>query len=440
MHRVLAGLALALLSTTAIGEEGGVQAPEIPELTVTLAPADAPEAGVWVGQELVMTVRVASRYPYEALDLSLPEIADAEMRTMVKPNTRLLKSYAGAHTVLETVLSIYPNRSGRLVIPPVRVAGVVEPEPNQDLAFSDESPGVTLDVAGIPNEYAADWWMVGRRVAMSEKWSIPVEELRVGDVVRREITVMAVGVPDDRMPVLEHRRTRGISVADAGGERSTERTAEGVIGTVRHAWDLKIERGGFVYVSPIGVSYWDPSTRSETKAAVPGRRIEPLPANAKAIAERLMAQARVEHAGVRKVFLMAIALVLLPFIGLIGASFWVLIPSRAETTLWRACHKDATPLEVYVAVKDWSREVGIDDPAPLSLGVYAAITRAVFGDGAAPASPKRLATALLRHGRADRAKRVMRWLARRRDELLGPHRQLGGSARAVEPASASQRQ
>lgn len=346
-------LLLTLWSLPAFGEEETTSIPDVPEMRVSISPDHAIAHGGYVQGQIVMRVQIASKYAYESLDLDIPEIDGADIITLLKPRTRQVNSYAGAGYVFETALAIFPRNSGVLTIPPVKVEGSVEPKPDAPQNFSHQTDPVEIRISGIDPSYEDPWWMVASRVEVSETWSKPPEDIRLGEVIRRSVTITAWGVDADRMPQPEHGRTRGVAFSDAGQTAKTEFTPEGLIGTVTRSWDLRIDEGAFAYIAPVGVSYWDPEARIRRKAAVAGRRLEPLPEDREALATALMAQAMDRHDQHRTILGTVLLILCAPVLIFAGLVAWAALPTISDLRLWLNCRSGAKPHDVYAAVQRW---------------------------------------------------------------------------------------
>jgi len=433
-------LGMAAAAAPAAAQLAGPQnlvIPEIPALTVTVDPPEALEEGVPVQSQILLRIQVASRHAFEALHLDLPEIEGAETVRMQRPRTRKVRSYVGEGHVFETVLGVFPTRSGVLHLPPVRVSGRVQPAPDRDVPFEDASPDRRIAVSGIPPDYGDHWWMASPRVEIEESWSRPPDELRDGDIVRREVRVTAFGLTADRVALPEHRPTRWIGVADAGTSSRTEFSAAGAIGVVTRAWDLKIQQSGIVYVAPVGVSYWHPGERARLRAAAPGRRLEPLPADRAARAAALMAEARQAHAGAQTAGIAAGAAVGLSLLAALAALAWQFLPTRADRRLARRCASadsaaDSAPA-LWRAVSAWSDAAGLDAAHwPPSVSD---LEKGVFGRTAAAVSGAGIARDCLRLARRMRLARFGRAPRAAADALLGPPARLRSARKspAAEP-------
>ena len=425
-------LLLAVATATAWADDGAPAAgeraltmPEVPQLTVTLKPADALSRGGYLHGQLVLAVQVASRYPFEELELSLPEIRDAQVIRLQRPRTERVRSYAGDGYVFETALAIFPNKSGRLDIPGVAVRGAVSPRSGDKRPFADRSADLRLDVLGIDDSYTDPWWLVSDRVEISETWSTPLDELRLHDIVRRQVTVKAFAVTAERLPTIEHGRTRGVTVADAGATTRTEVTRDGVIATVVQAWDLKIEAGGVAYISPVNLAYWDPRERRRKKVAVAGKRIEPLPADRAAVARRLLDAARDRHERDGVVAATLLGLVLAPFAVIAAAALRLAAPTPADRRLARACARAVGAHQRYAAIRHWAAASDMPLSGAAVSDDYRRVVRAVFAADMDTADNARLVRALLRLARRRRLRRLRARLGAWVVALLGPRNELG---------------
>ena len=435
MRRLMVVLSMILSAGQAAAYQEHVAFGEEPMLSVIVEPDAVFDGGGYVQGEIVVTVRVSSLHPFEALDVDMPVIDGASLVTLLKPRMREVRSYAGKGYVLERIVAIYPEASGTLVIPPIRATGRVEPEPDKPLDFVEESPPIPVEIAGIHPGFRGEWWMVSRNVIMSETWSKPVEEIREGDVFRREVMITAQGVPHTRIVMPEHGRTRGIEISDAGEWGRTENTTDGVIGTLVHAWDLKMTGTRTLYISPMGVDYWHPDERAPGKAAVRGYRIEPLPADEAQAAAALMMEARERHDGQRMIAAGATALVAAPLVLLVIAWLWQFVPTAADRTLKASCRAGARPADVYRAARAWAVESGIELAAVARprAPAFSALQDRLFGGGTVEVAPGRVARELLALSRRRRRAALGESFERIISRLIGRKNRL--AARRRGPAA-----
>lgn len=424
--RHLIALVLVLWSVPALAYQETVAFGEEPMLSVIVEPEHALTGGAYVQGEIVVTIRVSSLYPFEALDVDVPPVEGARTEILLKPRLRKVKSYAGDGYVLERVIALYPQRSGRLVLPPVIARGTVSPNRGEELDFVEKGPEIALEVNGIPAGFDGERWLVSPHIRMEERWSKPVEELRHGDVVRREITLTAMGIPHTRLALPEHGRTRGIAISAGEASGTTERTVDGVIGTLTQSWDLRIGTAQTQYVAPMGLPYWDPVEGRRAKASVRGYRIEPLPADEAAIATALMAEAHEAHSGFRLLGIAAAVVAALPLAGLFLLWLWALMPTRSDLALRQTAARTNDALTFFAAARHWALRSGL---ALSVLGPQTeearALSDSLFGaDHAATPDLRATARGLTRLARRRRVARLRQRFARITHGLLGTPRKL----------------
>jgi hypothetical protein len=355
-----------------------------------------------------MKVHLLSRHPFEALDLTMPQIPTAEVIELQRPRTRKVTSYAGPGHVFETSIAIMPQSSGVLIIPSVTAVGHVEPIKDQELHFDLASPPAEMKIAGISRHFEHPWWLVSDRVEIEQTWSSPPEEIRVGDVIQRTINVRVWGVTAEQLPVLEHSRTRGVKTSLAHSELRTKRSADGLIASASYTWDLVAEPQQVAFVAPFGLDYWDPLEHRPKKAGLPGLRLEPLPADSEEIALALMQEAAETRSQSNLIALILTGIISLPFLALVGAWGLTRLPTRADRSL-RATLSGMPDTQRYTAIEQWlgasgfSRE-SFDRESPSRI----TLSDQLFGPGQAGGSASEsLLSDALAFSRRSREKRLI---------------------------------
>ncbi|MCY4590057.1 MAG: hypothetical protein OXE86_05720 [Alphaproteobacteria bacterium] len=401
--RTLLGILVALAALPgAVAAQ--VAFPEIPQLTVVVEPPERVRDGAWVQGQILVRIQVASRHPFESLAVDMPRPEGAETVEVLKPRVRTVESYAGHGHVYEQAVAVFPQSSGALVIAGVRAAGTVGIS-GREVAFDHRSHDIEIAVAGIDRSYGDAWWMVSPQVEVSETWSKPLEELRVGDIVRREVTVTALGVPARWISIPGHRRTDGIQVSDAGTTMRTRTSARGVLGTRTRSWDIRIERGGVIYIAPISIRSWNPDTAGIRRGGAPGHRIEPLPPDRAALVAGLMREARERREADRTLLAVIAAGVAVAVAVPLLLLLWQVLPTRADRALRSAAHMAQSGPELYRALLAWSAASGI---AVADAGSEAErITRAAFAPGGDAPPGADGAAGLVRLARARRLRATL---------------------------------
>lgn len=348
---------IALTATApATAYEQKIEAPEVPELRVVLGPEQSLATNGYVGGQLVMRIQLISRYPFEALDLKTPQIAGARMVVLLRPRTRKVTSYAGEGYVFETAIAILPSSSGVLTVPSVTAAGMVEPEKDVELTFDLASEPTNVKIAGIPPSFTGDWWLATHRVEIEETWSTPPDEIRVGQSVRRSVSLRAWGVTETQLPEMTHRQTNGLHVSLASMRTGTELSPDGLIATADYTWDILIDPLQVAFIAPLGITYWHPIEHRQLRAGVPALRIEPLPADGDGIAERAMQEAHRNQGRMNLLILVLAGIFSLPVAAFGIAYLMTVLPTRSDLRLVRASRNASSTAARYRSLTAWLGE------------------------------------------------------------------------------------
>lgn len=394
---LLAPLLLVAAAAAALAQQP-LRFPEAPELTVHIRPETAETRGVRVQGQVVISISLASRYPFDSLSLPLPEISDVELFQLAPNRTREVRAVGyrlagGVNSgfLHEILVAVFPRASGVMTVPPIRAEGAISHPDRGTLDFETSSKPIEITVLQADPGFRGDWWVVADRVEIAERWSIPPEELAVGEVTRREVTLTAYGTTVERLPALQLSSGQGTAVVPAVSDSRNEATPDGFVAHRTASWDMEVLDKTVAYVGPIGLSYWDAQRDEQAAAFVRGRRIEPKAPDSARIAERLLADSQSERRQVQVVVALAAAVLALPVLVLSAAIAAALRPSAADGALKRALRRPVTPRSIRRIVDIWAQATagcGIAALRPELSGpardTLMALERCVFGrdDGA----------------------------------------------------------
>jgi hypothetical protein len=359
-----------------------------PELIVSVEPLELIESGGYLQGQIVIRIHLLSAFPYESLNVDIPEIDGAKTIQLLRPKNRQVETYAGTRFVFETAVALFPSQTGVLHLPVITAQGTTD-NLGTKAHFEVQGPIKDVIISGADARYQDPWWLVAESVEISESWSKPLEDLRAGDTVRRDIQLIARGTTTAHLPILEHGRTQGVTTTQLERTATDQTTIDGVVATLNQSWLLKFQPQDVSYIAPLGIAYWDPRERARKKAAVPGHRLELLPADSAGIAERLMDEALQDSRRFWKWMAIVLTLALIPVLTLVVATVWAVLPSRADWRLARVLRRygdgGITPEDSYRDMVVWADSSGINldglAATPNSPNVLTAYQRSVFGPG-----------------------------------------------------------
>ena len=171
---------------------------------------------------------------------------------------------------LERDLAIFPDRAGRLNIPPfVRHVTVIGADGGR-VPMDFTSKPVFVDVqnynAIVP---AGAWWLPARSLTVTESWSPEPDEIDQGALTRRTIVVEAAGLNADRLPPPPDMRAPGVITFRGPVQRETILTEDGPTARATYVWDLRPATGAPAKMPAISVSWFDTGERRMRTAALP---------------------------------------------------------------------------------------------------------------------------------------------------------------------------
>ena len=296
---------------------------EMPGLFVD---AQVDQAKPFVQGEVRYTVRV-----YDALGIregALTEPSAKGVRIEPRGDTRTWEDVVGGrrYMVHEREFAAFPQTSGHVVIPPVVLQARIPDEDGRarrspfDDMFEDDpamaamlaqmrqgfggsiidrmmgsdrevrvrSNPVTLDVQGRPGEAAQGWFLPATSVTLTQSWSPAHPAFRVGESVKRTITLRADGASATQLPEIASGEADGVKQYAAKPE--TRATANGA--ELVQSFDVLPTAAGTITLPRVEVPWWDTASNSQRTAVLPEETIEILPAGDDAARQTAQAPAQ----------------------------------------------------------------------------------------------------------------------------------------------------
>ena len=347
-------LTTVLLTLTGAAVAQQVAIPVTPQLRVIIEPNHVVRNGAYVQGQILLRVLLVSPHPFEAIDFAIPEIAGARVITLFAPKTRTIHIYDKIGYAYDTRLALFPEQSGTLIIPEITITGEVANEVGEREPFDLSNPRVEIPVHPINLALEDSWWMVADAVEISEDWTPEPEQFRVGDTVRRHVYVVAHGVGIEQLPHIEQYANQGYAVVGAWQDGKTDLTKNGLVARLKQTWDLRIQSGDAMYISPIEIHYWDPDADQPAVARLPSKRVEPLARDPEAVRRTLVEAAMTAHQARRLGALVLFAIPMGVCLLLLALALYVARLTTADRRLLAECSADAGAVNGLAAVLNWS--------------------------------------------------------------------------------------
>jgi hypothetical protein len=246
-------------------------------IEMSLDPADGP---YYVHSQLSLTVKIFYQQNLTEASINPPAPDQAAVRLLDEvpyPAERNGTRYR----VLQRSYAIFPERSGELVIPPLRLTGRLIERSGDRLwqpsvrgrRISEESEPLTIEIQPRPPDFQGDHWLPARELTLTQQLT-ETDGLRVGEPVTRTVIIDAIGLEENMLeepiwPELSDARIypdqpQGISRYDG----------QWVRGHKEFRYAVVPEQPGTLVLPELRLDWWDTVNDQPRSAVLPELRVE----------------------------------------------------------------------------------------------------------------------------------------------------------------------
>jgi len=200
------------------------------------------EAGkAYVQSQILYTVRFYRRVQLAQAGLSEPNIENAVVEKLGEERSYNKQLNGVEYAVSELRYAIFPQKSGRLKIPPLELTAQVlmgqkrsrfnnyfnQPTTQTRRIYSNE---LELDVLPVPEALKGEPWLPAEQIVLQQQWSNESLEVKVGEPITRTITLKAKGAMVSQLPELSlNQDNAGLKIYPDKALRHDEKTATGMV-------------------------------------------------------------------------------------------------------------------------------------------------------------------------------------------------------------------
>ncbi|UVJ42635.1 BatD family protein [Pseudomonas sp. LS1212] len=255
----------------------------ISTLTPVFIDASLDEDSVYVQAQTILTLRIYHSVSlYDDSSLSPLQISNARIEQLGESRTYEKLINGIRHGVIEMRYAIYPQQSGKLIIPaqvfsatPVetgtgQVPGV--PKPGKQTRVS--SAEIPLTVKAKPADYPVDTpWLPARSISLEESWSPDTPGSQVGDSLTRTLTLKAEGLSSAQLPPLPATEVDGLRRYPDQPRMSNQNTDRGLVGSREEREALVPTRSGGIELPALEVVWWNTHEDHLERSSLPARTL-----------------------------------------------------------------------------------------------------------------------------------------------------------------------
>lgn len=263
---------------------------QTPPLELQAQVSDGP---YYIGQGIVYTIRMGDIRQIldgvfeepTAENASVQLLGENEVRTVMQKNLPV--------KMLERKYLITPEQSGKITISPASFTGMRSIMPNrqksigdlfemgllfdglmgsgtQEQVFAEASP-IQIQIQPKPSNWQG-WWLASPKVELTYEDKIP-DNLKVGDTIERIITLSAIGVNAESLPVPQQPDNSDIKTYPSNETRNTIANDDTIRGQLTLSIVIVPTNGGDILIPAITVPWFNTKTGQTETASVPSTSI-----------------------------------------------------------------------------------------------------------------------------------------------------------------------
>ena len=240
---------------------------------------------VYVQAQAILTLRIYHSVSlYDDSNLTPLQMANANVEQLGEPRTYEKLINGVRHGVIELRYAIFPQQSGELQIPALTFSATVVARTANDAFTPFGRPGkltrvtsaqIPLLVKAKPASYPADAvWLPARAMHLSDNWSSPPEQSKVGDSLTRNLTLHAEGLSSAQLPPLPSPPIAGVRSYPDQPQLANQVNEQGVSGSREERIALVPSHSGALQLPPIELLWWNTQTDQLERLSLPARTLQ----------------------------------------------------------------------------------------------------------------------------------------------------------------------
>ncbi len=243
---------------------------------------------VYVQEQLLLTYRLYTTRSIDSMDAQ--ELHIDGVRVEQLPEARFQRNIDGInYGVLEVRYALFPQTSESFTIPPLRwTLRVVTGQNQRPFGFGSRyelkrlmTEEKAVEVNSNPDTYPADEvWLPAANLELTQKWSSPPSDFRVGEPVTRTITIRAQGLTAAQLPPLEMAEPEGVRLYPDQPVQDNAKSPQGITGTRVESMAVVPDKAGEITLPAVEVTWWDTGADELRRAQLPAQTIYVAPGEA----------------------------------------------------------------------------------------------------------------------------------------------------------------
>lgn len=243
------------------------------------AKVSASKKEVYVEQGLKVTVTAfSSTWFAEPLSFENLRIEGAFVQSFRRTQSSIKYLDKKKYAALEFHYIVFPYRTGELVFPELIIRTSIPPEGNyKGQPTTLKTKSFSIFVKEIPNEIEKGNWLVASNVNIKNSWSGNLNEIKVGEVIKRQIIIEANGTLPSFIDEVELKPVDFASIYPHQPEFIDERDNQSVNGKRIDTYSYLFEKEGRFKIPEITIQWYHPVAGKLYQKTIPAFEVIVLP-------------------------------------------------------------------------------------------------------------------------------------------------------------------
>ncbi len=240
------------------------------------ASVDLSRSSVYVQQPFRVNITVYTQTwftaPLEFINLQIPNAFIVPFdKTQPGMFTVGGKQYPG----IQFYYIVFPYKTGEFSVPSLEITAQSPPEGSStSRKIVIHTAEQKFTVKDIPQSAKNGTWFVAEDITLTEKWNVGLDNLKVGDVIERTITIDAQETLPQFIPnIAEQQQTNWASIYPKDPILSDSKASGDVNGQSLQKTTYLLEKSGNVTLPAIHLSFWNPYTSKMQERILPEKTL-----------------------------------------------------------------------------------------------------------------------------------------------------------------------
>jgi hypothetical protein len=246
--------------------------------------AELDSGTVYVQGQVIVTLRIQQAINLDARSVSELQLDNAFVKQLEQKSFQ--RTIDGRPWLVHEIrYAVFPEQSGTLEIP-VQTFSARESQPRRSVfdiggagrQVTRKTERLTLKVLPKPASFPASTWLPARQLKITESWSTPPEQLRVGESATRRITITGDGLQSAQLPPTLFPATPGLKYYPDQPVITDAESPDGLIGARVDSAALVPTSDGNWNIPAVRIPWWDTAANKVRYAVLPARNVIVAPA------------------------------------------------------------------------------------------------------------------------------------------------------------------